>query len=421
MAFDDELNRRRAERERERKFRQAQGKWLKIAAIGASSVLILCAAAVLITFGWVKFAQSTPPEQTVPPATTLPPETEPPKPDSVIHFAVGGDINITDKTVSAGATAGGYDYSGTLMELMPVFANADLSAVNFEGNVVGAPYGTATHSAPQQMLSALKNMGVDFVQTANSMTIFNGINGMRSTLQAVKAAGMTPLGSFSSNQEFRETGGYVIREVNGIRVALVAFTKGMDGMGLPEGNENTVNLLYKDYNSAYQKVDEGAIASLLLAVSAQKPDVTIALLHWGSEYNSKISTTQEKIRDLMLSAGVNVIIGTHSHYVQEVHFDAEKGNLVAYGIGDLLGDGDNVGTDYSVVLNLEITKSGADGKTKVTGYEYTPVYLDTTNGIKLRQISPAIAAYEANAIGKVTPEVYAAMKSALEKISGRMK
>lgn len=423
-SHEEELNRRREERLKERAFRQQQSKLLKIALIATASVLILCAAAVLAVLGLVHFTgQPNQPSQPTDPSavTTVPTEPQPTEADKVIHFVAGGDVNVTDKTVTAGVGIGGYDFSGVFMDILPLFANADLSGVNLEGNVIGAPYGTATHSAPQQLLTALKNAGVDFIQSANSLTIYNGINGMRTTLQAIRSAGMEPLGAYATPEEQRQSGGFVIREVGGIRVALVALTKGMDGMSLPEGSEGCVNILYKDYNSVYQKVDEAAISALLVNVNAQNPDVTIALLHWGSEYNSKISATQEKIRDLLLLGGVDAIIGTHSHYVQEVSYDAANGTLVAYGLGDLLGDAENPGTDYSVLLDLQITKSGATGKTTITGYDYVPLYLDTEEGIRIRQIRPALDAYENNALGKVSPEVYAAMKSALSKIEGRMK
>ena len=76
---------------------------------------------------------------------------------------------------------------------------------------------------------------------------------------------MEPLGTYASTEDFRKSGGYLIREVQGIRIAFVAFTKGMDGMGLPAGSEDCVNLLYEDYNSTYQTVDTEGITAILKA------------------------------------------------------------------------------------------------------------------------------------------------------------
>ena len=216
----------------------------------------------------------------------------------------------------------------------------------------------------------------------------------------------------------------MIREVNGIRIAFVAFTKGMDGMGLPSGSESCVNVLYTDYNSTYQSVDTASITSILRNVQAAEPDITIALLHWGSEFNAQLSSSQETIRDLLLENGVSVILGTHSHYVQAVEYSAEDGTLIAYSLGDLLGDADKAGTNYSVLLNIEITKDGTTGAVSVTGYEYVPVYLDdqteSGGGIRILQVETGIESYENNSLSSISDEAYEGMLNALEKVNSRM-
>ena len=80
----------------------------------------------------------------------------PPEPevgeDTVIHFVAGGDLNITDKLISVGQR--GYDE--IFRDVAPLLADADLSTLNLEGNLAGAPYGAATGSAPQSLAYALQ-------------------------------------------------------------------------------------------------------------------------------------------------------------------------------------------------------------------------------------------------------------------------
>ena len=427
MAFEDEeLNKRREERRQEQRFLAKQQRFLKIGIVMTAVTLVFCAAALLIANGIVNAPEK--PQLSAPPTTTAsqPTETEPAPtvPDTVIHIVAGGDLNVTDKTVASGTAVSGYDYTDVFLDVVPTLSGADLTVLNFEGSIYGAPYGSQNKSAPQQMLQALQQAGVDMLQAANSQTVVNGLSGLTSTLQGIRSAGMEPLGAYATAQEFKESGGYYIREIQGVRVAFVAFTKGMDGMGLPAGNEDCVNLLYKDYNSTYQKVDTEGITKILRAVEEKKPDITVALLHWGSEFNTKISSTQEKICKLMQDEGVDAIIGSHSHYVQTLDFDEATGKLVAYSLGDFFGDADKTGTDYSVLLDLEITKSGATGETKITGFDYTPVYTvnETETGGRMRvlRIREAVAAYESNFIERVSEETYTAMKSALSKIESRM-
>jgi len=433
MAFEqDELNKRREARKEEQQLMAKQNKLLKWGVLITAVTLVLCGAALLITMGVVNRPVQEPsmetpaPEEEAPqpPAEDTPEEPETPvTPDTVIHFVAGGDLNITDKTVAAGAVASGYDYSKVFLDVAGVLAGADLSVINLEGTLTGAPYGGQEKSAPVQLAQALREAGVDFVQAANSYSIYNGLSGMHTTLQSLRSAGIEPLGAYATQEEFQRTGGFVIRQIQGIRVAVVAFTKGMDGMGLPAGCQERVNLLYEDYNSTYQKVDKEGITWVMEAIQDQKPDVTIVLLHWGSEFNSKVSKTQTQIRDLLLELGADAIIGTHSHYVQTMEFDKEKGTLVAYSLGDFLGDGEKAGTDYSVLLDLEIRKSGETGKVSIADYSYTPIYLQdetaTGGGLRVLRAREAVAAYEQNFVGKVSESTYLGMKNALDKVDGR--
>ena len=427
MAFDqDELNKRREARTRERQFMARQRLFMKIGLIVTGVTLVCCAAALLIAGGIINSKKPSDKPSLQAPTTQPPIQTTPPPtvPDTVIHFVAGGDLNVTDKVVSSGTAISGFDFTSTFLDVAPVLAGGDLTALNLEGSLYGEPYGSRNHSAPPQMMQALQAAGVDLIQTANSYAVVNGISGLKQTISGIQSAGMTPVGTFTDSGDFRKSGGYVIRNVQGVKIAIVGFTKGMDGMGLPDGSEDCVNLLYTDYNSAYQTVDTAGIKAVLRAAQSQSPDITIALLHWGSEYNDQISKTQNKITELMLAEGVDAIIGTHSHYVQQVVHDPQKGTLIAYSLGDFFGDGEKAGTNYSILLDVEITKNGTTGKASVTGFSYTPVYIaDETaagKGLRLLRIREAIAAYESNSLVKVSDEAYRGMVAALERIESRV-
>ncbi len=421
----DELHTPKAENwhRRQRRRQQMLRRRMAFLAILGVSLLIIF---VLIFRGCGKTEEPTlsvPPTTTLPPATTVPAPTEPVDPETVITLIAGGDINITDRVVASGQTAGGYNYTDNFLDIAAVFAGADASIVNLEGNLVGGPYGSATASAPQQLMQALSAAGVDFIQTANSHAVTNGITGLRSTLDGIRQAGMTPVGTFANQEEFDASQGFTIVNIRGIRVALVAFTKGMNGLGLPSGNEHCVNLLYTDYASTYQTIDTAGITATLQAVADQQPDITIALLHWGSEYNSIISYRQETIATLMVDNGVDAIIGTHSHYVQEVVYDRENSRVIAYSLGDLYGNAEKTGTNYSILLELEITRDNLTGQTKITGCDYIPVYTLTPErdgeDMRVVRILEQIAMYENSHVSKVGDKAYQNMKSALEKIKSK--
>ena len=388
---------------------------------------IIAAAVALLGCGVLIFSLSRKPTQPDTPETSQQTEQtqaatqETAKPDTTtIHYVAVGDLNVNDATVAAGGTS--YVYTDTFMDVAHLLADADISSVNFEGNFHGEPYGSS-FSAPQSMAVALQKAGVDLVQMANSYSINRGLSGLVSSIDAVRSTGMEPLGVYAGNAAFKAQKGYTIRTVQGVKMAFVAFTKGMDGMALPAGNENCVNVLYSDYDSVYQNVDTEKITSILSAVEKEKPDVTIALLHWGSEFNNTISASQEKIVSLMQANGVDAIIGTHSHYVQKMTYDNEKGQFVAYSLGDFFSDASRSGTEYSVALDLEITKDHRTGKTKITGYSTTPIFTvsEEEKPLKVVRIGPAMEAYENGYLYKVSQGTYEKMQYALERIEARIK
>lgn len=424
----DELNRRRREREAIRRKREQARRRMHLRLAVAAVVVVLCGMGFyLMTRGntgdlqptvAVATGESEAPTETATQAASWEKEA------SVIHLVAGGDLNITDKVIWSGQGSDHYDFTDSFMDVASIFTQADLALLNLEGTVSGVPYGTETGSAPAELLKALKNMGVDLVQTANSCAVNNGFSGLVSTLTAVRSAGLEPVGAFSSNEEFRKTKGYTICKVGDVKIALVAFTKGLGGRGLPDGSEDCVNLLYNDYATTYREVDKEGITEILQAVASESPDITIALLHWGSEYNDDISATQESIEKLMLSQGVDAIIGTHSHMVQQIKYDETTGQLVAYSLGDFFGDAKRSGTQYSILLDLEITKDYNSGVTRITDFSYTPIYTlseDDCNGQRrVVRIENAVSAYELNFVDKVMESCYEDMKYSLERITARV-
>ncbi len=345
-------------------------------------------------------------------------------PITTIHIRAVGDLNITNASIDAGLAANGYDFTRAFRDVAAELANADVTVMNIEGNFCGEPYGTETSSAPTELLTYLKSAGVDLVQMANSFSVYNGLIGLNTTLNNIRSAGMEPLGAYGKTSDFHKTGGYTICDVQGVRVAFVAFTKGVGGMGLPAGSEECVNLLYEDYDSNYTKINKKGITSILSDVAKEKPDLTVAMLHWGSENNDQISKTQTQITELMLKNGVDVILGTHPHLVQKIEMNEKSGTLIAYSLGDFFGDATLGGSNYSIILDVEVTKDADLKTTKVTGYSYIPIYTTKeSEGDGYRRVvrtKEAMYAYENNYVDKVTADCYTAMKKSLERIESRI-
>ena len=410
----DDLQKRRAQRMAQKNQLKKQKRKLIFRFSLAGGVLLL--GIVLVLFLTKPDRIDTPPS----PQESISSQPDAQSPNTVIHLAAAGDLNINDAVVAAGGMD--LDYTDAFMDVGSILAHADISVLNFEGNLCGAPYGSASLSAPQALVQALRNVGVDALQLANSYPINQGMSGLSATINAVQAAGLEPLGAYGSKAALQEGKGYSIREVNGVRIAFVAFTKGMNGMRLPAGNEGFVNVLYTDYDSTYQTIDTDGITRILSSVQESKPDLTVALLHWGSEFNNTVSDSQKSIVKLLRDNGVDAIIGTHSHYVQKMEYDSQSGDFLAYSLGDFFGDAQRAGSEYSVILDLEITKNNRSGDTKITNFSYTPIFTvnEKDKPLRIVRIHEAMLSYEQGYINRVSPQTYEAMKYALERIEARI-
>lgn len=348
--------------------------------------------------------------------------------DTVIHFVAGGDLTVTNKLISVGERG----YEEIFRDVAPLIADADLSTLNLEGNLAGMPYGASTGSAPQSLAYALQKTGLDMIQLANSFSNSRGPSGLSTTIDSAIAAGLEPVGVFKNTAQFREKRGFSMFQVQDIKIAVVAFTKGLNGMSLLEGDEDCVNLLYKDYDSTYQKIDTDSINAVLDDIDREAPDLVIALVHWGSSFNDNISSTQKSIVRLLQGRGVDAIIGTHPHYVQKLELNEETGQFIAYSLGDFLPSEFSknpvpdvvpvAGTEYSILLDLEITKSAATGETKITSYSYTPLFsVSTENSLKVVRLLDAMAAYENGHLDAVSKDIYDDMVYAKKRIESRVK
>ena len=423
---DDGMEKRREKREAQRKRRQAQVRRMRLTMVLVVVLLAACG------YGIYRLTQSADSGETVQQTVTVPTTEETKEtlpiqksPITTIHIKAAGDLNVTDAVVNAGMAVNSYDFSPVFKDVAAILSDADLTVMNFEGNVCGAPYGSESTSAPAELLTALRGCGVDLLQMANSCPINNGLNGLTSTLRAIRAAGIEPVGAFSSSEEFKKSKGYTMTEIQGVKVGFVSFTKGLGGRGMPAGSEDLVNILYTDYATEYREIDKNRITSILKAMEEEKPDLTVALLHWGSEYNDDISKTQTQIVSLLKKNGVDVIIGTHPHTLQPIEFDKSTGTLVAYSLGDFFGDANRGATNYSVILDLEITKDENAGTTKVTDYTLHPIYTvrETecvgNNDRRVVRIGTTLSAYKGNFLDKVTDGCKDSMEYALTRIDER--
>lgn len=322
--------------------------------------------------------------------------------------AAVGDISLSAEQLRSFRTeTKTYDFSNCFRQVAQTLSSADLALGNLEASVTDDLSKLQSNNLPSSFLGALSDCGFDYLQTANSYPIQNGISSIDTTMNAIEAYGMKSVGTYRSADERSKSGGVQIAEVNGIRFAIIAFTKGLNNMHLPDGYEYAVDLLYNDYDGNYSSINEDGILSTIENAKEASPDFIIAMVHWGSENETEISDSQKSITNLLIGNGVDVIIGSHSHVVGKIEQrkvqltdGAWKNVYIAYSLGDFLTTSEQSRTQYSCILNLEFSKDSKTGYCAITDISYTPTYctspsrtygtteyavIDTLNAIQLRE------------------------------------
>ena len=82
-------------------------------------------------------------------------------------------------------------------------------------------------------------------------------------------------------------------------------------------------------------------------------------MHWGTEYSMGVSDEQVEIANYLSSLGVQLIIGTHPHTLQDVEYIQRadgKRTLVAYSLGNFVSGMLEESCQLEGMLSFDIEK-----------------------------------------------------------------
>ena len=348
---------------------------------------------------------------------------------AVATLSAVGDIFLTDAMLAdARQPDGSYRFASQFEDVIVPLSQADITFGNFEGNFTGNGFSAENGSYPEELAAELSRIGFDFLQTANSFSIFNGVSGLEHTKRTVENNAMTALGTYVDSND-KDANQVAFCEAGGIRFAFIALTKGVGNLTIPENADCSVDLLYKDYTSDYSEVNTEYIKALLEKAKEAEPDVIVAGLHWGSENNAQISQTQEEIADLLLKNGVDVILGSHSHLLGQIERRTvtmedgkQKECLIAYSLGDFCAASEGE-CNTSVILTLRFERNG--NMTTIADVNYVPVSAvdrgeNYADRYCVMQTEAAIELYEGNYYDRISRELYDGMLSDIEKVREKL-
>lgn len=277
-----------------------------------------------------------------------------------------GDLMQHKGQIDAARRANGtYNYSDCFRLVKEEISKADIAIANLEVTLGGKPYtGYPAFSAPDEYLTAIKEAGFDVLLTANNHCLDRSRKGLERTLMMLDSLRIPHAGTYLNKEE--RTNHYpLVLEQNGIRIALLNYTYGTNGIALTP--PHVVNY-----------IDTIVIAQDIEAAQALQPDAIIACMHWGVEYQSIPSKEQTSLANWLLRQGVTHVIGSHPHVVQpmELRTDSLTGqqHAVVYSLGNFLSNMSARKTDGGLLFKLELTKDSINHITRVSNCEYSLVW-----------------------------------------------
>lgn len=232
--------------------------------------------------------------------------------------------------------------------------------MQFETILGGKPYtGYPQFSAPDELLFALKDAGFDAMQIANNHILDRGSKGLERTIQVIKEQGLYSIGAYI-NRDHRDNEYPPIFNLKGVKIAVLNYTYGTNG--LPTKRPNLVN-----------EFDSIQIIKDIHYSRQQKADLVIALTHWGWEYQLTSDKIQHDWAKFLVENGIDLIIGSHPHVVQEVDFLTNKDKFVPvfYSLGNFISNQRERHRNGGILAKIQIDSE----KKIVSTVSYLPFYV----------------------------------------------
>ena len=317
--------------------------------------------------------------------------------DESITLMMVGDVLLHTPVSDSGKLAdGSYDYNHLFTHVKSETKAADIALVNQEVILGGTELGLSGYpcfNGAYEVGDALVNNGFDIILHATNHTLDKGEKGVRNCLDfwktnypAIKVAGINESQSDQDSQ-------IVITEQKGIRIAVLNYTYGTNGIEVPKDAPYLVNYIDKD------KIKQD------VELAKTMSDFIVVCPHWGIEYQHTQSEEQGNLAQYLSDIGVDLVIGTHPHVIEPVEWITGtdgKQTLVYYSLGNFVnatsGTGDGVADRMLGAMAKVTIKRQENGEAEIISHEAIPIVSHLKSGVQ------GITVYPLN---EYTPELEA--------------
>ena len=311
----------------------------------------------------VSTAQSTEEVQAQTEPTQTPAPTPEPEPVvQTVHFSATGDNLIHEgiyNQARARGSDGHYDFIPAYENLRDFYAGFDVNWLNQETLVNDAfdPSGYPMFSTPGAITDTLYNLGFRVFSLSNNHSYDKGAAGIEASMAhwAAMPDDVVTMGFYNLSTY----DDYVYQTVNGITFGYLSYTEHTNGLPTPSGAE---------YGVVY--LDDRETIAKQIADMRPNCDVLIVSAHMGTEGTHEINDFQKQTAQWLADQGVDVIIGTHPHVVQNAEWlTGANGNttFVVYSLGNFINAQSSADNTIGAILDVYFDKTTQpDGSSSIT-------------------------------------------------------
>jgi len=297
-----------------------------------------------------------------------------------VSLAIVGDLMCHSQQFNQAKKDTGYDFNPAFAPVKKYLENADFTFGNLETVTAGAALnytGYPMFNTPVQYLDALKNVGFDVLTTANNHSLDRGFVGVEKTIVELNNRGILHTGTARSLEERNNS---LILKKNNIKLGVLAFTYGTNGIKIPDGKGFCVNL-----------IDSLQIKEDILKSKQSGADVVLIFLHWGNEYQRFPNDSQKTLENFIRKNGGLLVFGSHPHVLQPVNAsNAYKSGFTIFSMGNFISAQRKQYTDCGIIVKMQLIKNLVTNEVSVSKANFVPTYVSTQNGFRILPVYDAI-------------------------------
>jgi poly-gamma-glutamate synthesis protein (capsule biosynthesis protein) len=261
-----------------------------------------------------------------------------------VRMAFVGDVLLADG-VEKLMQQNGFDYPYT--GVSSLLKEPDLTIANLETPVTergDRQTKEYVYRSSPKALPALKEAGVDIVNTANNHIKDYGTVGMLDTLDALNKVGIAHVGTGHNLDEALQP---VIVTKNGVKLAFLGFSRVVpDNSWKASAKQPGVADTY-NYTVPVETIRK----------AKEQADLVVVLAHWGTERKDTPDPVQTDLAHRYIDAGADLVVASHPHVLQGL--ESYKGKWIAYSLGNFIfTTNDTPATWETIVLQADCARSG---------------------------------------------------------------